>query len=349
MELGVDTEKLATWMAGQGLGAGPITNATRLTGGTQNILLRFARDGRDYVLRRPPLHPRPNSNETMRREARLLAAIAGTQVSHPTLIAACGDEDVLGTAFYLMEPIVGFNPVSGLPPLHAGSAEIQHRMGLALVETLAALGDLDHVALGLSDFGKPDRYLERQVARWQSQLDGYAAFAGWPGAAVLGDVAGIGRWLEENRPAHFSPGIMHGDFHMANVMFREDGPELAAVVDWELATVGDPLIDLGWLLATWPEPGEGGAVSVTPWIGFPTAAELVAHYAARSPRDVGTIAWYAVFGCYKLGILLEGTYARACAGKAPRDVGDRLHARSLWLFERAARWIATGLSEGVPA
>lgn len=349
MELGVDTEKLAAWMAGQGLGTGPIADATRLTGGTQNILLRFTRDGRDYVLRRPPLHPRPNSNETMRREARLLGALAGTAVPHPALIVACGDEDVLGAAFYLMEPIAGFNPVSGLLPLHAESATIQHRMGLALVEALAALGALDHVALGLADFGKPDRYLERQVARWQSQLDGYAEFAAWPGPAALGDVAGIGRWLDEHRPAHFTPGIMHGDFHMANVMFREDGPELAAVVDWELATIGDPLIDLGWLLATWPDPGAESAVNVKPWIGFPTAAELVAHYAARSSRDVGAIEWYAVFGCYKLGILLEGTYARACAGKAPADVGDRLHARSLWLFERAAGWVEHGLPVGIPA
>ncbi len=353
MELGVDLESLAAWMSGQGLGSGAIVDAVRLTGGTQNILLRFSRDGRDYVLRRPPSHPRPNSNETMRREARVLTALAGTAVPHPGLIAACSDESVLGAAFYLMEPIAGFNPVSGLPALHAGSAAIQHRMGLALVEALAALGALDHVALGLADFGKPDRYLERQVARWQSQLDGYAEFAGWPGQAALGDVAAIGYWLDAHRPASFTPGVMHGDFHMANVMFREDGPELAAVVDWELATIGDPLIDLGWLLATWPEPGDEGAVSVKPWIGFPTAAELVAHYAARSSRDAGAIGWYAVFGCYKLGILLEGTHARACAGKAPRDVGDRLHARSLWLFERAARWVRHGLpaaaQQGTPA
>lgn len=337
---------LAAWMTERGLGSGPFQNIQTLAGGTQNILVRFSRDGRDYVLRRPPFHPRPNSNETMRREARLLAALAGTNVPHPALIAACGDEAVLGAAFYLMEPIEGFNPASGLPSLHAGSAEVQHRMGLALIEGLAALGALDHVALGLGDFGKPEGFLDRQVDRWQSQLDSYAEFAGWPGPAALGDVAGIGRWLEAHRPASFTPGIMHGDFHLANVMYRHDGPELAAIVDWELATIGDPLIDLGWLLATWPGPGEESAVSVTPWIGFPTAAELVTHYRACSQRDLTAIQWYAVFACYKLAILLEGTHARACAGKAPKDVGDRLHARSQWLFERARRWTEQGLPIG---
>jgi len=339
---GVDIDRLANWMTGQGLGIGPISHVTKLAGGTQNILLRFVRGARTYVLRRPPPHPRANSNETMRREARLLAAIADTSVPHPALIAVCGDESVMGAAFYLMEPIDGFNPVSGLPPLHAGSTAIQHRMGLALIEAIAALGALDHVALGLGDFGKPERYLERQVARWQSQLDSYTEFAGWPGPSALGDVAGTGCWLEANRPASFTPGLMHGDFHLANVMYENDSAELAAVVDWELSTIGDPLIDLGWLLATWPEPGGSSLVGVQPWIGFPTAAELVAHYAARTVRDMTNIGWYAVFGCYKLGILLEGTYARAAAGKAPADVGDRLHARTLWLFERAERWIRDG-------
>ena len=171
METQVDLAALAGWMDGQGLGAGPIENATLLGGGTQNILLRFSRAGRTYVLRRPPPHLRANSNDTMRREARMLGALKGTDVPHPGLIAACAAEDVIGAAFYLMEPIDGFNPSTGLPPLHAGSPAIRHRMGLALVEGIAALGALDYKALGLSDFGKVDNYLERQVARWKAQLD----------------------------------------------------------------------------------------------------------------------------------------------------------------------------------
>ncbi|MCG2841138.1 phosphotransferase family protein [Sandaracinobacter sp. RS1-74] len=335
----MDIAALKAWMDAQGLGQGPIEGQKLLAGGTQNILLRFTRAGRDYVLRRPPQHPRPESNRTMLREARLLKALAGSDVPHPGFIALCEDESVLGAVFYLMEPIEGFNPVAGLPPLHAGSAEVQHAMGLAVVDGIAALGALDHEALGLGDFGRAEGFLERQVERWKAQLDSYAGFEGWEGPAALGDVERIGRWLEANRPASFQPGILHGDYHMANVMFAPDGPELAAIVDWELATIGDPLLDLGWLLATWPEPGQESAVSVSPWIGFPTADELVARYAARSSRDLSAIGWYRVLACYKLGILLEGTNARAAAGKAPRDVADRLHARARWLFQRAEGWI----------
>ncbi|PZQ65598.1 MAG: phosphotransferase family protein [Phenylobacterium zucineum] len=341
METGVDLDKLVSWMDGQGLGAGPLEDVTLLGGGTQNVLLKFRRAGRAYVLRRPPPHLRANSNETMRREARMLAALKGTPVPHPELIAACPEEDVLGAAFYLMEPIEGFNPATGLPPLHAGSPDIRHRMGLALVEGIAALGALDYRERGLEGFGKVDSYLERQVARWKSQLDSYAQYAGWPGPGGIPGVDEVAAWLERHRPASFEPGIIHGDYHLANVMFRHDGPELAAIVDWELTTIGDPLLDLGWLLATWQEsetPREFG-VNIQPWGGFPAPSELVEHYRPRTHRDMSAIDWYAVLACYKLGLILEGTFARACAGQAPKDTGDRLHAHTVSLFERALRWI----------
>jgi aminoglycoside phosphotransferase (APT) family kinase protein len=338
---GVDLAAVAAWMDGQGLGSGPLEDAVLLAGGTQNILLKFSRAGRSYVLRRPPPHLRANSNETMRREARVLAAIAGTEVPHPGLIAACGDETVIGAAFYLMEPIDGFNPTTGLPPLHAGSEAIRHRMGLSLVEGIAALGALDYRALGLEGFGKPDSYLERQVARWKAQLDSYAEFDGWTGPAEIPGVDRVAAWLDAHRPSTFQPGIIHGDYHLANVMYRHDSGDLAAIVDWELTTIGDPLLDLGWLMATWPE-GETpapGAVGVQPWTGFPTADELVEHYRPRTTRDLSTLDWYAVLACYKLGIILEGTHARACAGRAPKATGDRLHATTIGLFQRALRWI----------
>jgi len=332
---------LDAWMERQGLGAGPITQVTPLTGGTQNILLRFERAGRSFVLRRPPRHLRANSNETMRREARVLTAIGQSAVPHARLIAACADEHVIGAAFIVMEPIDGFNPTAGLPPLHEGSPDIRHRMGLALVEGIAALGALDYRELDLAGFGRPEHYLERQVERWRSQLASYADLPGWTGAGRIPGVDRVAAWLEAHRPGTFVPGIMHGDYHLANVMYRCDGPELAAIVDWELATIGDPLVDLGWLLATWPDEDGGGAAAVKthPWHGFPTAYELIAHYRSRTSRDLTAIDWYAVLACYKLGILLEGTHARACAGRAPRDVGDQLHAKTIALFERALRWI----------
>jgi aminoglycoside phosphotransferase (APT) family kinase protein len=325
-------------MDGQGLGAGPITSALRLAGGTQNILLKFDRAGRTYVLRRPPPVLRANSNETMRREARVLAALKGTPVPHPGLIAVCPDETVLGAAFYLMEPIDGYNPSTGLPEPFASSPDLRRQMGFSLVDGIAALGALDYLELGLDGLGKVDNFLERQVSRWKAQLDSYAEFPEWDGRKDLPDVDRVGRWLEDNRPPSSQPGIIHGDYHLANVMYRFDAPRLAAIVDWELTTIGDPLLDLGWLLATWPE-GEATAVTVTPWEGFPSADELIAHYATQTTRDLSHIHWYGVLACYKLGIILEGTYARARAGKAPKETGDRLHASTIGLLERANRWI----------
>ncbi len=338
----VDLDRLRDWMDGQGLERGPLEDVTPLAGGTQNILLKFGRGGRSFVLRRPPHRPHMNGSETMRREARVLGALKGSDVPHPGLIAACPDEEVLGAAFYLMEPVDGFNATVKLPSLHAGDAKIRHRMGLAIADGAAALGRVDHVAAGLSDLGKAQNYLERQVKRWRAQLESYREYEGWPGPGDIPGIDKVADWLDRNRPASFKPGIIHGDYHLANVMYRFDGPELAAIVDWELTTIGDPLIDLGWLMATWPDAegrGTAGSVGIEPWDGFPTASELVARYADGSTRDLSAIEWYAVLACYKLGIILEGTHARAFAGKAPKETGDMLHASTVGLFNRALGWI----------
>lgn len=337
----VDLDRLRDWMDVCGLETGPILDPTPLAGGTQNVLLRFRRGDRNFVLRRPPRHPYMDGSGTMRREARVLSALAGADVPHPRFIRACNTDDVLGAAFYLMEPVDGFNANVSLPEPHASSSTVRHDMGVALARGLAALARVDHIAAGLADLGKIDGFLERQAPRWRSQLEKYRAYEGWPGPAELPGVEEIEGWLQDNRPTHFQPGILHGDYHLANVMFQRNGPELAAIVDWELTTIGDPLVDLGWMLATWPDPsGETlGAVGAVPWEGFPSAGELVEQYAQGSNRDLGAIRWYAVLGCYKLGILQEGTYARAFAGKAPMAQGERLHKATLGLFERALRWI----------
>lgn len=342
METGVDLQALETWMDGQGVGNEPIMAAERLAGGTQNILLKFQRGGETYVLRRPPPVLRANSNETMRREARMLGALAGTDVPHPRLIASCTDETVIGAAFYLMEPVDGYNATQGLPEPFINSPDLRRKMGLSLVDGIAALGAIDYVEVGLTGLGKPDNYLERQVSRWRSQLESYADIPEWDGRKDIQGVNRIGDWLEDNRPHNFRAGIIHGDYHLGNVMFRYDAPELAAIVDWELTTIGDPLLDLGWLMATWPDAADtsdAGTIAVEPWDGFPSADELVAHYTTQTDRDMSGIHWYGVLACYKLGIILEGTYARACAGKAPKETGDDLHARTIWLLERALRWI----------
>lgn len=333
----VDPQRLAAWMDEQGLEAGPLIDMALVGGGTQNLIVRFQRGARSFVLRRPPVTPRFDSDKTMVREARVLKALANSRVPHPALIAACSDPAVLGGAFYLMAPVEGFN-ASGraLPAPHALRADWRRRMGFAMVDALLALGDVDPEAAGLADFGKPQGFLARQVPRWRAHLESYASMSGWPGPESLVGIDVLGLRLEAARPEHFVPGLLHGDFHLANVMFKPDGPELAAVVDWELATLGDPLLDLGWLVTTWPDAsGRGiGTIQVTPWDGFPSADELVARYRQGSPRDVSNIDWYVALASYKLAVLLEASHARACAGRASQEVGDKHHASALQLVER---------------
>ncbi len=344
-ELTPDLARVAAWMSAQGLGEGPLEGIGEITGGTQNIMLRFTRDGRDYVFRRGPRHLRPVSNNVILRETRVLRALAGTDVPHAGLIAVCEDTAVLGDAvFYLMEPVDGFNAGAGLPPLHAAEAAVRHGMGLSMADAAARLGAVDHVAVGLGDFGKPDGFLDRQVPRWLSELESYAKFDNYPGPDI-GDVDAVATWLRERQPRSFTPGIMHGDYHAANVMFSPTGPEVVAIVDWEMCTIGDPLLDLGWMLATWYRPGDEPVLpnELMTAGGLATPAELVDRYAANTTRDLSDIDWYTVMACFKLGVILEGSNARAAAGKAPKEIGDMLHTATVRLFERAQQ-----IMEGQP-
>jgi len=333
-------EAVAEWMSRQGLGDGPLQDVATISGGTQNIMLRFTRSGRPYVLRRGPTHLRPRSNVVIMRETEVLAALAGTDVPHPHLIASCADTDVLGDAvFYLMEPVDGFNAGEGLPALHSGDPAVRCEMGLSMADALAKLGAVDYAAVGLSDFGKPTGFLERQVPRWLSELESYREFENYPGPDIPG-VDDVAKWLEEGRPSAWTPGIMHGDYHAANVMFSRTGPEVVAIVDWEMCTIGDPLLDLGWLVATWGQsPAFGGALFEKG--GLAGTDDLVQRYARNTTRDLSHITWYTVLACFKLGIVLEGTQARASAGKAPKEVGELLHQATVQLFEQALTLMET--------
>lgn len=267
----------------------------------------------------------------------MLGALAGTDVPHADLVAVCEDPAVMdGAVFYLMEPINGLNASDELPALHATEPAVRHQMGLEVVDALAALHQVDPGTVGLDGFGKPEGFLERQVSRWLAELASYDDLAAYPGPDI-GDVAGVAEWLERTRPDGFTPGILHGDFHASNVMFSRTGPDVVAIVDWEMSTLGDPLLDLGWLLATWELPGApaefAGALASAGGLASP--GELVDRYARQSERDLSRIDWYVVLACFKLGILLEGSHARALAGLAPPEIGDRLHETTCQLFARA--------------
>ncbi len=329
---GVDLSVLRRWMDARSLGDGPLVDAELIAGGTQNILLRFARSARTYVLRRPPVNKRANSDETMRREARALAALAQSDVPHPALIASEPDPEVLGAAFYLMEPVDGFNATLGLPAPFDTDLGWQHEMGLSMPDAIASLAAVDHVAVGLADLGRFEGWAERQVGRWRTQLDSYGELAGYSGPEIPG-VDVVGEWLAARLPVDARPGLIHGDFHFANVLIRRDRPAVAAMVDWELVTIGDPLLDLGHLLATWPQDGSVGISVLAD--GLPSHEEIIARYAKQSSRSLDELLWYRVLACYRLGLILEGTHARACAGLAPKAVGDQLHAHTVSLLEQA--------------
>jgi aminoglycoside phosphotransferase (APT) family kinase protein len=338
----LDWDRLQPWIDAQDLpGRGPVTAIERLTGGSQNNLFLMTRGDGRFVLRRPPKHLRANSNETMLREARVLKALAGSATPHPSFHAVCDDVSIIGACFYVMAPLEGFSPGGPLRGDYATDPAWRRAMGEAMVDAAAALAGVDYKAVGLSDFGKPENWHARQVARWRAQLEGYREIEGYDGPN-LPYVDEVGRWLSDNVPKSGRIGVIHGDFQFPNVMFSLRSPKISGVIDWELATLGDPLLDLGWMLSSWSEAGDPErAPMVAPWDGFLSRAELVRRYGELTGRDMGDMPWYFALACYKLGCILEGTYARAMGGKAPMEMGARLHEYSTWLFVKA-RQITAG-------
>ncbi len=336
----LDWGRLQPWIAAcPAPGKGPVTDCVPLAGGTQNHLFLLTRaDGSAIVLRRPPRHPRPKSDETMLREARVLAALSGAGsgagVPHPTFFAVCDDPSVIGTCFHLGAAVDGFNPGSALEGRYVDDPDWQRSLGLSMVDAIAALASIRPDEVGLADLGRPDGWIERQVPRWRALLDSFQGFEGYDGPDLPG-VDRVGTWLEAHRPDDFTCRVIHGDFHLANVLARHDRPELAAVVDWELTTLGDPRLDLAWLLAT--SGGVGSFAAAAP--GFPSPDELIDRYADLTGLSVDDLDWWWTLACYKLGIILEGTNARAAAGLAPVETGRDLHERAVLLFEQAGRLV----------
>jgi aminoglycoside phosphotransferase (APT) family kinase protein len=325
----LDRSAIAAWMDGRGLGEGPLSSFEPLTGGTQNVMVSFTRAGRRYVLRRGPEHLRPRSNRNILREITLLGALAGTDVPHARLIAASADPDVLhGAVFYLMEPVDGFNALVELPPSWRRDAETRRRAGYALVEALATLGAVDHAQVGLGGFGKPENFLERQVDRWMGELETYSALPGYGGPQIEG-IDRVASWLSDNRPDRSSPGILHGDYHVANVMFTRERPEVAAIIDWEMSTIGDPLLDVGLVLAFWGDdrlepPAMPRIQGFSRGAGAPSRGALAERYAQRSGRSVDHLAYYMALAFWKLAAIVEGAHMHFTTGALRTD-----HAREL--------------------
>ena len=325
----VDPERLGAWMDGQGLPGGGEPIASRfVSGGASNEIFEVSRGGHRWALRRPPRRVPPGRNETMMREYRILAALDGTDVPHARAAGACGDPEVLGAAFYLMDFVDGWSPISEPEWPEPFYSDLDARAGLAyeLVEAIARLSRVDWRAGGLEGLGRPDGFHERQVDRWHAHLERFK-FRDLPGLDAAGD------WLRGRKPRSYEPGIMHGDYQFANVMFHHGAPaRMAAIVDWEMGTVGDPLLDLAWVVMGWPDDtgggptGDGGDDDEAPagrrvggyvdYTGMPGRDDLLERYASVSGRDTDEIDYYVILARFKMAIVLEGGYARYVAGGA---------------------------------
>ncbi len=307
---GLDETALARWLNTQDLaGAGAPLEVGFISGGSQNEIFEVRRGGLHAALRKPPMSAPAARDDGIVREWRIIEALNGTDVPHTEAIAVCTDPSVLGRPFYLMGFVDGWSSMDGTGWPAPYDTDYDARRGLAfeLVEGVARLGAVDWQAKGLHDFGRPDGFHDRQVERWTRFYDRIK------GRELPGlDVAT--RWLDEHRPIDYVPGLMHGDYQFANVMYRHGAPaQLAAIVDWEMGTVGDPKLDLAWAVQAWPEdttahPDVIGYVDIA---GMPSRTELLDYYARSSGRQVDDFDYYAVLARWKLAIVLEQGFQRA--------------------------------------
>ena len=305
----IDVDRLAAWMDGQGLATGEPLEHAFVSGGTQNEIYEIRRGDVHAALRIPPPSAPATRDEGILREWRIIDALDGSDVPHTPAIAVCEDRGVLGRTFYLMGYVEGWSPMStdGWPGPF--DTDLDARAGLAyqLVEGIALLSKVDWRATGLDDLGRPDGFHERQVDRWTAFLERIKGRE-LPGC----DIAA--RWLREHTPIDYVPGIMHGDYQFANVMYRHGAPaRLAAIVDWEMGTVGDPKLDLGWVVHPWPEDTDvvDDAFSYVDMKGMPSRSQVLAHYAEVSGRQVEDIDYYMILAKWKLAVVLEQGFQRA--------------------------------------
>ena len=308
----IDARRLAAWMDQVELpGGGEAVETRYISGGSQNEIYEVRRPGVHGALRIPP-PPAPESRDAgILREWRIIEALDGTDVPHTPAIAVCPDPSVLGRPFYVMGFVDGWSPMAtGRRWPAPFDRDLDARKGLAyqLIEGIARLGRVDWQGRGLSDLGRPDGFHDRQVDRWTTFLERIRG-RDLPGFEVAAE------WLRKHRPIDFVPGLMHGDYQFANVMFETGAPaRLAAIVDWEMGTVGDPKLDLAWVVQSWPEDVDDPALTGTDYVdlyGMPTRDQLVSHYAATSGRQVDDLDYYVILAKWKLAVVLEQGYQRA--------------------------------------
>ena len=323
-------EPLRAWLDGAGLGSGAL-HADRIGGGQSNVTYLIERDGSQrFVLRRPPRPPLPPSAHDMVREAFAQRALGAAGARVPEILAVCEDERVLGVPFYVMSFVDG-PVVTDTVPAALDSDDGRRGIGEQLVDALVEIHAADWHAAGLEGFGKPTGYLERQVRRFSGLWEVNKTRE----LPLVGEIAA---WLDAHRPDSGDATVVHGDYRLGNVVFApEPTPRVAAVLDWELATIGDPLADLGYLVSNWSDsPLALSPVTLQP--GFPTRRELAERYARRSGRSVGDLDWYEALALWKSAVFCEAIYGRHLRGERGGDdpFGSALEQGVPALLEAAA-------------
>ena len=334
-------ENVEAFLDEHALGSGPVRASRIGQGGGSNFSFLLERDDGRFVLRRPPRPPLPPSAHDMVREARLQLALAPHGIRLPVIRAVCEDEGVIGVPFYVMDYLEGHVVTDELP---AGleTEQARRQLGLDFVDALVEIHAADVSAAAIAEFIRPGSYLERQVRRF-TQL--------WEinRTRELPDVEAVGGWLASNVPEPLPLTVVHGDYRLGNAMVApEDPTRILAVLDWEMGAVGDPRADVGYLLATYSEPGGEvnplGASPATASEGFPTKAELVVHYRERSGRDVEPLGWFQGLALWKAAVFCEAIYGRYVRGElaaedanaARFELGVPLLARTALEFAEAA-------------
>jgi aminoglycoside phosphotransferase (APT) family kinase protein len=307
---GIDAVAVGAWFDVNVPGVEAPLGYERIAGGLSNLTYRVSdARGREWALRRPPLGRTLSSAHDMAREHRVVAAMEDTGVPVPPVAGLCEDESVNGAPFYVMEFVRG--PVlRGISEAEAAFPDEGDRreIGFRVADTLAAIHAVDPDTVGLGDLGRKEDYVARQLRRWHGQ---------WEKSKTreLPAIDRVHERLAARIPAQEGVSLVHGDYRLDNMILADSG-EVAAVVDWELCTLGDPLADLGTLMAYWPEREDvislGRPANLAP--GFPTRAELAARYAETSGRDISEVDFYLALGYWKLAIILEGVLARMAAG-----------------------------------
>jgi aminoglycoside phosphotransferase (APT) family kinase protein len=331
-----DVDALVAWMSGvEGLPGG-VPRVTQFSGGKANLtyLLTFP-GGEELVLRRPPLGPLAEGSHDMVREHRVLSRLWRAFDKAPRAVALCEDPSVIGAPFFLMERRPGVVVRGRVPERFGGGADpaANRKLSAVVIDTLVELHRVDPAACDLDDLGHPDGYLQRQVDGWARRWEN-ARFADIPVADE------VGMWLADRMPASPPPTLIHNDWRLDNMAVSPDDPGVCvAVYDWDMCTRGDPLTDVGTLMATWFDPGEapeGLSMMPTTAPGWLSRANAVARYAEQTGHDVSAIDWYLVFGSWKMGVILAQIHIRWLRGQTKDDRFATLGDAARHLFELAA-------------